>query len=144
MILYQDGIDATTRSTIFKQANISAEDSAAVLNLGNLGITLQTVRQNIIFKCDHYLCLTIVMTHFIPPLAVRAQSNQKAKGLRIKPEQMEKYAERAREVELELMRFLPLLQETMYDLVHGKLSTSGMIMNARSHTSDRPSVSLHL
>lgn len=120
--LKQDGIDASTRATIFKQANIGAEESTAVLNLGSLGVTLQTVRFQTLLSSVIVLCFS-----FEACISFRVnQSNQKAKGLRIKPEQMEKYAERAREVPMELMRFLPLLQEILHELVHGKLSTSGL------------------
>ena len=43
--------------------------------------------------------------------------------MKLRPDQLDKAAQRAREVPLELMRFLPLLQEIMSDLVTGRLGT---------------------
>jgi hypothetical protein len=53
------------------------------------------------------------------------QSNQKSKGQRINAAQLEKFIERAQNQQIELMRFLPMLHETMVELVQGKLTTSG-------------------
>jgi syntaxin-binding protein 1 len=91
-LISQDGIDATTRTKIFKEAAISAEQSQAVLNLNNLGVTLQS-------------------------------SAQKAKG-RLKAEQLDKNAKLAKEQELDMMRFVPLLHDVMAELALGKLSTN--------------------
>jgi hypothetical protein len=92
-LISQDGIDANTRTKIFKEAAISSEQSQAVLHLNNLGVTLQT-------------------------------SNQKAKGQRLRDEQLDMYATRAKDATMDLMRFVPLLSEVMLDLVQGKLSVS--------------------
>ena len=89
-IVSQDGIEAQTRRTLFKEAAISVEQSLADENLFHLGVTLQS-------------------------------SSKKGKTLKLRPDQLEKAAQRARDVPLELMRFLPLLQEVMNDLIIGKL-----------------------
>lgn len=93
-MISQDGIDANTRTKIFKAAAIEAEHSQAVLNLNNLGVTLQSSNQ-------------------------KAKGGQ-----RLRDDQIEKYKELAQEAQLEVLRFVPLLSEVMSELVNGKLSVS--------------------
>eukprot|EP00455_Lapot_gusevi_P017363 TRINITY_DN1924_c0_g1_i4.p1 TRINITY_DN1924_c0_g1~~TRINITY_DN1924_c0_g1_i4.p1 ORF type:complete len:475 (+),score=176.96 TRINITY_DN1924_c0_g1_i4:140-1426(+) len=57
-------------------------------------------------------------------LGVSLQSSTKAKANRFTPEQLQRFAQRARNDDLELTRFVPMLNEVVSDLLTGRLAST--------------------